>query len=164
VPAVSIHHPAAIAAGSNCPSCRAAVGRGTVLCTRCGYNFATGQRLVAGRQSSLGKPQAGNVWYLTPYPYVGALVIVLATFYFLGKQNPVMMLGFVGVGVLYSLAIHLMVLVAAFREGAGTGFLSLCIPFYALYFVFKVHDNDTLKILYGVAVLLNITLRFLKPN
>jgi hypothetical protein len=54
--------------------------------------------------------------------------------------------------------------IAAFREGAGTGFLSLCIPFYALYFVFKIHDNDTLKVLYGVAFVLNFLLRFIKPD
>lgn len=137
------------------------------MCTHCGYNLATGQRLVAGRLAPLGKPQlrAGvNAWHLTPYPYLGALAVVLAACYLLGKQNPTMMLAFVGVAALYSLAIHLIVVVAGFREGVGTGFLALCIPFYALYFVFKVHENDTLKLLYAVAVLLNIVLRLIKLN
>jgi hypothetical protein len=123
--------------------------------------------MVAGRPAPLGKPKDradGTAWYLTPYPYVGALAVALGIFYFLGKQNPAMMLAFVGIGLLYSLVIHLIVVIAAFREGAGTGFLSLCIPFYALYFVFKIHDNDTLKVLYGVAFVLNFLLRFIKPD
>ena len=56
---------------------------------------------------------------------------------------------------------HIIVVVAAFRESAGTGFLTLCVPFYALYFVFKMSDNDTLKVLYSVAVLINLVLRFI---
>ncbi len=144
-----------------------ALAKGAVLCTHCGYNLATGQRLVAGRPAPLGKPTAarfGSAWYLTPYPYLGALLLVLGLFYLLGKQNPPMMLAFTGVALLYSVAIHLIVLVAAFRESAGTGFLSLCIPFYSLYFVFMIYDNDTLKVLYGVAFALNILVRFVIPT
>jgi hypothetical protein len=87
--------------------------------------------------------------------------VVLGVLYFLGKQNPAVMLAFLATGVLYTLTVHIIVVVAAFRESAGTGFLTLCIPFYALYFVYKVSENDTLKVLYTSAVLLNIGLRFL---
>ena len=72
-----------------------------------------------------------------------------------------MMLAFIALTLLYTLVVHLIVVVAAFREGIVTGFLTLCIPFYALYFVFKVCENDTLKILYGFAVMTNICLRVL---
>jgi hypothetical protein len=81
--------------------------------------------------------------------------------FYLGKENPAMMLAFVGVAAIYCLVVHILVLVAAFQEGAGTGFLALCLPFYAWYFVFKVSDNDTLKILYFSAIILNIVIRFL---
>lgn len=104
--AVSIQRPAASAGAATCPSCGAPLARGTVLCTQCGYNFATRQRMVAGRPAPLGKPKDradGTAWYLTPYPYVGALAVALGIFYFLGKQNPAMMLAFVGIGLLYSL-------------------------------------------------------------
>ena len=54
---------------------------------------------------------------------------------------------------------HIVVAVVAFKEGAGTGFLALCIPLYALYFVFKVNDNNTLKVLYLAAFLINLASR-----
>jgi hypothetical protein len=152
------------ATASACPSCGGALPRGAVLCTQCGYNLATGKRTVAGRPAPLGKPstpQWQTAWYKTPYPYLGAVVVVLGVLYFLGRENPGMMLAFLGAALLYSLTVHIMVVVAAFRESVGTGFLTLCIPFYALYFVFKVSDNNTLKLLYSVAVVINITLKFI---
>lgn len=145
-----------------CPSCGSALPQGAVLCTHCGYNLVTRQRTVAGKPAALGRPKASSgetPWYLTPWPYVGVVVLLLGTFYLLGRSHPPMMLAFAGVAVLYVLTTHILVLVAAFRESVGTGFLSLCIPFYALYFVFKLNENDTLKILYGFAILLNIALR-----
>src|SRR5712691_4482889 len=48
--------PPSRSAASGCPSCGQALPRGAVLCTNCGYNLATGQRTVAGRQAALGKP------------------------------------------------------------------------------------------------------------
>ena len=71
---------------------------------------------------------------------------------------------FIGIALLYTLVVHLIVVVAAFREGMINGFLTLCIPFYALYYVFKVCENDTLKILYGFAVITNLCLRFLSST
>src|SRR5437867_12035140 len=43
-------------AASGCPSCGAALPRGAVLCTSCGYNLATGKRIVAGQPAALGRP------------------------------------------------------------------------------------------------------------
>jgi hypothetical protein len=135
-----------------------------VLCTNCGYNLTTGQRLVAGHVVAPGKPsstQWETPWYQTPWPYLGLLAVVLGIFYLLGRENPAMMLAFLGTAALYSLTIHIIVIVAAFREGVGSGFLTMCVPFYSLYFVFKVNDSDTLKVLYGVAAIINLVLRFL---
>jgi hypothetical protein len=143
-------------AGASCPSCGAAMPMGAILCTQCGYNKSTGRKPVAAGQA---KAAARDEWYLKPYPYVGALVVVLAVLYFLGRENNAMMLAFAGVALIYTLGVHIVVLVAAFRDNVGTGFLTLCLPFYALYFVFRVHDNATLKLLYAVAVILNILLR-----
>jgi len=89
------------------------------------------------------------------------MFVVLGILYFLGRSNPAMMLGFIAVALLYTLVVHILVVVAAFQEGAVTGILTLCFFPYALYFVFKVSDNDTLKILYGFAVVPYICLRFL---
>jgi predicted anti-sigma-YlaC factor YlaD len=154
----------AASAGAGCPSCGTPLPRGAVLCTTCGYNVATRQRTVAGRPAALGRPTAPNYdvpWYKNAYPYIGLVLVVLGVLYFLGRENRPFMLAFLGVAVLYTLTAHIIVLVAAFKESMGTGFLTLCIPFYALYFVFKVNDNDTLKLIYAVAVVINISLRFL---
>ena len=149
---------------AGCPSCGAALSRGAILCTNCGYNLKTGRRMQAGRPVPLGRASATQwetPWYKTPWPYVGVVVLVLGLFYFMGRENPAMMLAFLGVAALYSLTVHIIVIIAAFRESTGTGFLTLCIPFYALYFVFKVSANDTLKVLYSVAAIINLSLRFL---
>ncbi len=168
--ASSVAHaaPAAVAvpvsAAARCPSCGGALARGAVLCIQCGYNIATGQRTVAGRPAALGKPgtpQWETPWYKTAYPYLGVVLVVLAALYYLGRENPPMMLAFIGTAALYTLTAHIIVTVAAFRESIGTGFLTLCVPFYALYFVFKVSESDTLKLLYASAVIVNISLRFL---
>jgi DNA-directed RNA polymerase subunit RPC12/RpoP len=155
--------PAPSSAGG-CPSCGAPLPRGAVLCTTCGYNLATKQRTVAGRPAALGKPTAPKYdapWYKTPYPYIGFVLVVLGVFYFLGRANPLFMVAFLVSAGLYYVAALIIVLVAAFKEGVGTGFLTLCIPFYAIYFVFKVNDNDTLKLIYGVAIIIGLILRFL---
>jgi DNA-directed RNA polymerase subunit RPC12/RpoP len=162
MPAVTSAPAPSSAAG--CPSCGAPLPRGAVLCTTCGYNLATKQRTVAGRPAALGKPTAPKYdapWYKTAYPYIGFVLVVLGVLYFLGRENPGIMLAFLGVAVLYTLTAHIIVIVAAFKESVGTGFLTMCIPFYALYFVFKVNDSDTLKLIYAVAVIINISLRFL---
>ena len=161
--AISVSAPASSSA-AGCPSCGNALARGAVLCTNCGYNLSTGKRTVAGRPAALGKPKAASgetPWYLTAWPYLGFMFVVLGVLYFLGRQNPVMILAFIAVALLFTVTVHIIVIVAAFRDGIATGFLTLCIPFYALYYVFKVSDNDTLKILYGFAVITNICLRVL---
>lgn len=74
-----------------------------------------------------------------------------------------MLLAGVGVGVLYSLVVHIFVLIAAFKDGVGTGFLTLCLPFYALYFVFRVNNNNTLSMLFAVSLIIQIAFKFLIP-
>ena len=153
------------AAATGCPSCGAALPRGAVLCTKCGYNLATKQRTVAGRPAAPGRAMAprGDVpWYKTAYPYIGVVLATLGVLYFLGRQNESMMMAFVLVAVLFYMTVHIMVLVAAFRESVGTGFLTLCVPFYAIYFVTKVSDSQTLKILYTAALIVGLSLKFIK--
>jgi hypothetical protein len=155
----------AAAHGSSCPSCGAALARGAVLCVNCGYNLTTKQRTVAGRPAAMGKPSSpsgATPWYLSPWPYLGVVIALLGVFYYLGRENPPMMLGFAAVALVYILGVHIITTVHAFsNEGIGTGFLTLCIPLYAIYYVFKVCDSDTLKVLYGFSILLNIGLRVL---
>lgn len=40
-----------------------------------------------------------------------------------------------------SLVCVIIILIAAFKEGAGTGILCLCVPFYILYFAFARFEH-----------------------
>lgn len=122
------------------------------MCTNCGYNLITRQRTVAGRPAALGRPRVRSgepPWYLSPWPYLGVIALLVGVFYFLGRQNSAFYGGIALVLVLYMLTTTILVLVAAFRDSVATGFMTLCIPLYVFYFVFKVNENDTLKVLYG---------------
>ena len=106
-------------------------------------------------------PSGEVPWYKTAYPHIGALILVLGALYYGGRTNPSLMLIFIAVLVLYCVGVHILVVIAAFKESVGTGFLALCLPFYAVYYVFKVSENTTLQVLYSSAVIINIILRFL---
>ena len=129
------------------------------MCTNCGYNLVTRQRTVAGRPAALGRPrvQSGEApFYLTPWPYLGVVAVLVGVFYFLGRQNSAFNAGIALVLLLYMLITTILVLVAAFRDSVATGFMTLCIPLYVFYFVFKVNENDTLKVLYGFNILIYV--------
>src|SRR5205807_4914934 len=135
-----------VPAAGGCPSCGNSLPRGAVICTRCGYNLATKKRTVAGRVVPMGAAMApsGEVpWYKTAYPYIGVLVLLLGLLYYGGKTNRSLMVIFIAVLVLYCLGVHILVVISGFKESVGTGFLTLCLPFYAIYYVFKVSENPT---------------------
>ncbi len=49
------------------------------------------------------------------------------------------------VGAVLSLVFGIVLLVAAFKKSVGTGFLSLCIPFYIFYFAFAKYESPKRK-------------------
>ncbi|MEY4384749.1 MAG: hypothetical protein RLY20_32 [Verrucomicrobiota bacterium] len=147
--------------GPACPSCRTPMPRGAVLCTSCGYNTVTRQRVRTGSAAAAIASSGEAKWYQTPWPYIGLTVVLIGLFYALGKVNPAFYLGIAGTLGIYFLVVEILMLISAFKEGVGTGLLCLCIPIYALYYVFKVSENDTLKILYGFNVIIWIALKFI---
>ncbi len=154
------------AQSSGCPSCGNALPHGAVLCVNCGFNLTTGKKMgmTTGHVAMPGRAvrdQWETPWYKSPYIYLCSFLAILGVFYLLGRQNKGFMLGFLGLTLLFIVGAHIAVLVAAFRESVGTGFLTLCIPIYALYFVYKTNENDTLKAYYTVGIALNIALRFI---
>jgi hypothetical protein len=82
------------------------------------------------------------------------VAVLVGIFYFLGRQNSAFYAAMAAVLGLYMVATSILVLVAAFRDSVATGFMTMCIPFYVFYFVFKVNDNDTLKVLIGFNILI----------
>src|SRR5438046_1402293 len=63
-----------VQASGSCPSCGSALGRGAVLCTNCGYNLVTKQRMVAGRTVGMGGSMGAMreaSWYQSPLLQAG---------------------------------------------------------------------------------------------
>ncbi len=54
------------------------------------------------------------------------------------------------IGGLASLVGGIIILVAAFKESVGQGFLSLCVPFYVFYFAFAKYESDKKSIVIAV--------------
>jgi DNA-directed RNA polymerase subunit RPC12/RpoP len=151
---------------SGCPSCGAALPRGAVLCTRCGYNLATGQRTVAGRPAPRGRavaPSGDTKWYKTSYPYLGAFALLMLALLLVGrsghKDEPSLaIVAYLGLGLLFYLGVRLLTVVLAFKDGMGTGFLCLCLEFYAIRWVYAESENSFLKASYPLLLLLGLLL------
>jgi hypothetical protein len=143
-------------ATANCPSCGTPLSRGASIC-----NLSTGKRPVAGRSGARRKLGGSGQSSTTPWIIVGILALLLGVGFYFGRGNTAIMLAVVIIANLYLLGVGIAVLIAAFSESVGTGFLTMCVPFYAFYFVYGVNENSTLKILFAGAVILNIGLRLL---
>ncbi len=88
------------------------------------------------------------------------MVLLVAT-YFMAPGNPVMALAFLALLLLYLVGIYITTAVFAFiDDGAGKGFLCLCIGIYAVYYVTKISERSYLKVLYGIAAVLGLAARF----
>lgn len=165
VPGEAVSAPA-VAPGVACPGCGTSLTPEAKLCTECGYDLVTGQRLQMQTQSAppprpgafppapaptRKKPLASEG--LNPNIVAGVIVLVLGVLYALARSNPEMALVYVAVQGIYSLVIAVMVLIKAFQESTGTGFMTLCIPCYILYFVYGLSESPMLKALFSVSLL-----------
>ncbi len=141
-----------------CPGCGAAVAAGAVLCTNCGLNLHTGQRLrsqtagPAPGRATLPQPakpslaKSGSLWAGVALAALGVLFLVALT-------NEKAAIVFQVVQIIFSLGVGIMILVAAFQDSVGQGFLTLCVPCYIFYFVFARNDSQLLKMLFLVSIL-----------
>jgi DNA-directed RNA polymerase subunit RPC12/RpoP len=140
------------AAAGGCPSCGAALPRGAVICTQCGYNMATKQRMVGGRVVPPGKAMvhAGEEkWYQTPWPYLGGVLLFFVILLLLGMGNPLFKFAYIGALILYYVVLYIMVVIAAFRDSSMRGFMCL-FPAFHFRFIFFHSENTLLKIMYGL--------------
>src|SRR5688572_2752703 len=115
-------------AGVACPGCGAVLAEGTVICTSCGMNLRTGKRIQQQISSAPYRPvpAPASSGDNTNKIAIGTLVVFGALFG-LGFTNPNMALVFHGVQAVFALVVGICVLVAAFRESAGQGFMTMCI-------------------------------------
>lgn len=125
-----------------------------IICTACGFNLRTGKKI---------QPQVVNVALPKPPPRFAtgniiaiAVFVVLAVLFGLAFTSDAMAGIFQISAVVYVIIVHIMAVVSAFQDGAGTGLLTLfCFP-YAIYYVYAKSDNPTLKVLYSIALLIRI--------
>lgn len=144
------------AASTTCPTCHAALPAGAIICTSCGYNLRTGQRIKPQTQAPVRVPKKATGGIGTGNWIAISLLVVFGALFGLGFMNETMAAVFQVAAILFFLAIHIMVVIAAFQEGAGQGLMTLCIPCYALYFVYARSENPTLKMLYSLALLVRL--------
>ncbi|MBW2523575.1 MAG: hypothetical protein JRI23_05345 [Deltaproteobacteria bacterium] len=65
-----------------------------------------------------------------------------------------------GLGALIALVCAIRVLIAAFQESVGQGFLSLCVPFYIFYYVFGRWEHEQ-KTMWGIGLIVGVVLEII---
>jgi hypothetical protein len=155
-----------------CPVCRVEMQAGAVLCTKCGYNKQTGERLeshkTAGVDISHGEvflqkagkdmdvetamqakmANAGMPWWvlaLILFFIVSAVSIAVVAINVArrvdgeGSFNAMATFLVLGFGAVQTVALgaYLVILVKAFKQSIKEGLLTMFVPLYILYFVFK---------------------------
>ena len=141
--------PPLAAAAGQCPSCGAALARGKVICNRCDFNLATGKHMTKVRRSAQSDAEPGELrWYTTPYPYIGAALLVLAIFDFLGRNNSTLKFSSVVFTLAYLVAVSLLVLRSAKDDGLVHALLIVLFPPYALFYVCAVNKDKSLIVLW----------------
>ena len=90
------------------------------------------------------------------------MVGIFGLLYVVARMNPIGLIVYALLALLFYAVVRITVIVFAFKEDAGTGILTLCFEPYALYFVYAKSENPLLKILYGVALGALLAIRTLK--
>lgn len=150
--------PVAAAGSRMCANCGSAIASDAIICLNCGFNTQTGHKLDV----SVQKPKrdfsgAANILGANGPMFAG--VGALAIYAVMALAGNSMGDAATGAAVYsawhlpFSLAVTVLVLVLAFRESIGTGFLTLCVPCYVLYFVYSVNDNPWSRFLYAAHVI-----------
>jgi len=134
--------------GKECPKCGVMRTSRDVLCLSCGYNFKTGKKLhvkiekakVPKGENGTKPPGSGKL-SPTATAFIAGLAIVgigVALHY----QAPERVMLFQVLVMLVGLISTIYIIVKAFGVDVVTGFLTLFVPFYAIYYAFaKAYDE-----------------------
>jgi len=160
---------------SQCPSCKRPMPPEAIVCVGCGYNRRLGQHVspavmpgtaaaapAAGRQATGGGIGVPAVLTQPWVVFVGP-VLLFFTLALVGRENAGALIAYLVLSGVFVLGVGVWVLVMAFCDSIGTGVLTLCVPFYALYFVFGKNDNPYLKAACGAALMNSVIWWILVP-
>ena len=142
-------------AGAQCPRCGAALETGAILCTSCGMNLRTGKKVQPQTAASPSPRPLGSGIGRVHKIGIGLLLFFGALFG-LAFTNQTIAWAYHAVQLLFGLVVGIMVIVNAFQESAGQGFLTLCVPCYALYFVYARCESALIKWLFTIAILTRV--------
>ena len=139
-----------------CPGCRAPLAREAVVCVSCGYNMQTASQLKVKtkkpKRDSSAAPEALGM-LLSPLAVTIAALGFFGILFAVALGNEGAAMGYLALQGLFALAFGVTVLVFAFMEGIGQGLLTLCVPFYIIYYVYGVCENQWIKWLFLVYLL-----------
>ncbi len=116
----------------------------------------------ARRKPKKGSSGGAGAMLMSPVAVsIAVLLTFLALFWAARSSEATATVYLLSSGV-FGLTISIWLLVVAFSESVGKGFMCLCIPFYGIYFALECQDNAYLKGLYCLVILTAI-LRFFIP-
>lgn len=152
-------------AAAACPGCAAPLAEGAVICTQCGLNLQTGQKLgmeagsrhnpvpavpARGGGATASRSPADD---RVPIPvWIWAIAGVFLLLFVAGWLTEGGAVAFQGITGLFALVIGIWVLVDAFQDSASQGVLTLCVPFYVIYRVYWECENPLLKMLFTIGL------------
>lgn len=155
----------AVAAGASsggaCPMCGEAMGPSAVLCMNCGYNTQGGAAVATKvKKPKRERGEGGGVDWdslfknplavsATIFGFDVILMLILKS----SPGNLPVALIWLAESFVVGLLVLVLVLVSAFREGIGTGLLTLCLPFYVLYFIYFVCESLWTRCLFTANIL-----------
>lgn len=151
---------------NTCASCGHPLAAGDVICMSCGFNAQSGETAhLEVKKQKRAKASAGGgggdglaARLLTPFGVnlMAFMVLGLLLVILFATQSLVALAAFILFLSLYLLVGLLVVIVVAFTESFVQGLLTLCVPFYIIYFVFFVTDNQWAKWFFVGALILRI--------
>lgn len=144
-----------------CLNCKQPMSADAVVCMQCGYNAQTGRKMKT-RTIKTRQPKEKKESRLAQSGAQGALVaFVLGTIVAVGltvgawnNVNMLMVAG--GVLGLFSFVSGIAIIVTAFMDSIAQGFLTMCIPFYAIYWVFFRSENFGIMALFGLNIVVTV--------
>jgi len=97
-------------------------------------------------------------FFSQPWVSFAVPTIVFLVLYSAARQDANAAQAFGFLALMYCASIELLIRVLAFCESIGTGFLTLCLPFFELYFVYWINENRYIKALYTASLLVTALL------
>lgn len=156
--APQIEYSSGPSADFRCPECDAPQGPGDIICTNCGFNAMTGEKL--GVETTVSRPKkaaavGGGFLDLAKTPRgVGLITLVaIAAFAGLGAVIEPIAFAYIAAAVIFYLGTWFVTIGIAFRQSIMQGLAVLFVPFYILFFIYFVSDNRYLRYLVPLSLI-----------